>query len=731
MTAHADFIDAPVHPEGVTEAVAQGRYHAPHDVLGCHPHGGGYAIVASVPNAVEMEVLTPSDKHPMVRGGDGLWRATVPGRVDGSAPTYRLGVTDPGRMRTVMDDPYRHLPSVSDADLAAFSSGQHRALWRVLGAVPYSLGDDMGTGQAVGFAVWAPNAHAVRVMGDFNDWNGEAHAMRTLGGSGVWELMVPGVEVGQRYKYQILTDHGWVDHADPMAQWSEQAPATASRVFASEFEWTDQEWLAQRERFSPHAAPMSVYEVHLPSWRPGLSYRELATELVQYVTDQGFTHVEFMPVAQHPFGGSWGYQVTGYYASLADLGSPDDLRYLVNALHEAGIGVLVDWVPAHFPKDPWALAMFDGHHTYEYGDSRRGEHPDWGTLVFNYGRTEVRNFLVANALFWLKEFHVDGLRVDAVASMLYLDYSRPDGQWTPNHMGGREHLEAIDFLREVNTVCYEQVPGVVMIAEESTAWQGVTAPVHHGGLGFGLKWNMGWMHDTLRYLSTEPFHRQYHHHDITFSMVYAWSENYMLPISHDEVVHGKGTVATRVPGDHWQQMATVRAYYAFMWAHPGKKLLFMGQEFGQKTEWSHDRGTDWACLEDPLHAKVLQLIGNLNGLYREHGALWEQDDNPNGFEWLESGDASNNVIAFARYDTQHRPVVCVVNFSAVPHHDYMLRMPRPGMWREVLNTDAHDYGGSGVGNDGAVLAQPHPDRVGGGQATLTLPPLATLYFTPQ
>ena len=500
------------------------------------------------------------------------------------------------------------------------------------------------------FAVWAPNARGVRVIGDFNHWDGHGHPMRSLGSSGVWELFVPGADAGTKYKYEICgPDGAWRVKADPMAQCAEHPPATASVVYTSHYTWGDSDWLAARAEHNPHREPMSAYEVHLGSWRPGLSYRELADELTDYVTSMGFTHVEFLPVAEYPFGGSWGYQVSSYYAPTARFGSPDEFRYLVDRLHQAGIGVFVDWVPAHFPRDDWALARFDGTTLYEHADPRRGEHPDWGTLVFDYGRTEVRNFLVANAIYWLEEFHIDGLRVDAVASMLYLDYSRTEGQWSPNAYGGRENLDAISFLQEVNATAYRRAPGISMIAEESTAWPGVSRPVHLGGLGFGFKWNMGWMHDTLVYLSHDPVFRHYHHNELTFSLLYAFSENFVLPLSHDEVVHGKGSLLDRMPGDEWRRFAGLRALFAYMWAHPGKKVLFMGSEFGQVSEWSEQNGLDWWVLEYAFHRGAQQLVRDLNRVYRATPALWQLDSSPEGFAWIDANDASGNTLSFLRF----------------------------------------------------------------------------------
>ncbi len=580
------------------------------------------------------------------------------------------------------------------------------------------------------FTVWAPNAQGVRVAADFTHWDGTAFPMRSLGSSGVWELFLPGVGEGTRYKFEIHSRYGHrFLKADPMARAAEEPPNTASVVTASRYEWSDAEWMRTRSDTPVHEAPFSVYEVHLPSWRPGLGYRELAEELPAYVKDLGFTHVELMPVAEHPYGPSWGYQVTGFYAPTARLGSPDDFRYLVDALHRAGIGVIMDWVPAHFPKDDWALARFDGDPLYEPGDSRRAEHPDWGTYTFDFARTEVRNFLVANAVYWCEEFHIDGLRVDAVASMLYLDYSRDSGQWEPNQYGGREDLAAMAFLQEMNATVYRRCPGVVTIAEESTAWGGVTRPTDTGGLGFGLKWNMGWMHDSLEYAAHEPVHRKYHHHEMTFSMVYAYSENYVLPISHDEVVHGKQALVSKMPGDWWQRRANVRAYLGFMWAHPGKQLLFMGQEFAQGAEWSEKQGPEWWLLDEGYHSAgdhrgVRDLVRALNTRYAFTPALWQRDTDPAGFRWVSVDAAEDNVFAFLRYAADGTPLLAVSNFSPVVRHGYGLAVGDEAVaWQEVLNTDAEEYGGSGVTN-------PDPVESEDGSIRLTLPPLATVWLVP-
>jgi 1,4-alpha-glucan branching enzyme len=610
--------------------------------------------------------------------------------------------------------------SLGELDLYLIAEGRHEQLWKALGAQVKR--DETGAVLGTAFSVWAPNAQAVSLIGDHNYWDRNAHQMHRIGSSGIWEIFVADISAGTKYKFAVCGIGGrWVDHADPMARATEIPPLTASVVEESTYQWNDQAWLDQRSQFQSWRSAVSVYEVHLGSWKIGLSYKELAIELVEYVQQQGFTHVEFLPVTEHPYGPSWGYQVTSFFAPTSRFGSPDEFRFLVDALHNASIGVILDWVPAHFPKDEWALAKFDGTALYEHADPRLGEHPDWGTLIFNFGRNEVRNFLVASALYWLTEFHIDGLRVDAVASMLYLDYSREDGQWLPNKHGGRENLEAVQLLQEATSTAYKTHPGIMMIAEESTAWSGVTADTSGGGLGFGFKWNMGWMHDTLQYLSHEPIHRVHHHNEITFSILYAWSENFMLPLSHDEVVHGKGQLVNKFPGDRWQKVATLRALYGYMWAHPGKKLLFMGSEFAQNDEWSESAGLQWHLTEYAEHQGVQKTVTELNSVYRSTPALWEKDTNPEGFTWLVGNDAAANVMAFARWDDDASALVCVTNFSPVPHENYQLPFPNAGIWREVLNTDDVNYGGSGVSNEQLI--------VGASQiASVRIPPLATVWF---
>ena len=709
------------------ERLVGGAGHDPHGILGAHPMAGGRTAIRTLrPEASAVSVvLRDGSRFPLRRVHAG---GVFAGVVDGPPDDYRLDVSY-GEQTYTVDDPYRWLPTLGEIDLHLIGEGRHENLWQVLGAHVRSYPTPGGVVTGTSFAVWAPSARGIRVSGDFDYWSGRAFPMRVLGSSGVWELFVPGVGDGCRYKFQVLgADSVWRDKADPMAFATELPPATASRIFTSAYEWDDAEWLATRARTPWQAAPMSIYEAHIGSWRQGLSYRQLAEELVDYLLETGFTHVEFLPVAEHPFGGSWGYQVSSYYAPSARFGDPDDFRYLVDKLHQAGIGVIVDWVPGHFPKDDFALARFDGTPLYEHSDPRRGEQLDWGTYIFNFGRSEVRNFLVANALYWLEEFHIDGLRVDAVASMLYLDYSRKAGEWLPNIHGGRENLEAVAFMQEVNATVYKRVPGVVTIAEESTSWPGVTRPTHLGGLGFGFKWNMGWMHDTLDYISHEPVHRQYHHHEMTFSMVYAYSENFVLPISHDEVVHGKGSLLNKIPGDRWQQTATLRTLYAYMWAHPGKQLLFMGQEFGQAAEWNEGRSLDWWLLDGPEHKGVQRLVGDLNRTYRETSALWSQDIDPAGFHWIDANDAAGNVYSFLRFGSDGSVLACIANFSSVPHERYRLGLPAAGRWDEVINTDAETYFGSGVGNFGAVTATEVKWHGQPASVELRVPPLGALWL---
>lgn len=716
---------------GVLARISDGTHFAPHSVLGAHLGSDGVATVRALRHLAEsVTVVTAGGEYPMAHEHGGIWVAVVPVEEPGHVPDYRLDVGYGGVIQRT-DDPYRYLPTVGELDMHLMAEGRHETLWTVLGAHVHRYHSELGDISGVSFSVWVPAVQAVRVIGNFNGWDGRAHAMRSLGSSGIWELFIPDVAVGECYKFEILTEGGeWLQKADPMAYGTEVPPLTASRVVESTYSFKDSEWMARRAQTDPHNSPMSVYEVHLGSWRPGLSYKELATDLVEYVQRLGFTHVELMPVAEHPFGGSWGYQVTSYFAPTSRFGHPDEFRHLVDALHQADVGVIMDWVPAHFPKDEWALAKFNGGAQYEHADPRLGEHPDWGTLIFDFGRNEVRNFLVANALYWFEEFHIDGLRVDAVASMLYLDYSREDGAWSPNRFGGRENLEAISFLQEMNATAYRRNPGIVTIAEESTAFPGVTAPTSGGGLGFGIKWNMGWMHDSLTYMSEDPVNRGWHHNQITFSLVYAFTENFLLPISHDEVVHGKGSLLRKMPGDRWQQLANLRAYLAFQWAHPGKQLIFMGTEFGQESEWSEQHGLDWWLAENPAHSGVQDLVGELNRTYVGTPALYELDNVAAGFTWLNGGDTANNVVSFVRWDKAGTPLVCIVNFAGVAYEGYRVGLPASGLWREALNTDLAAFGGSDVKNTGDLAAEDLPWDGQEASLRLRVPPLGALYLVP-
>jgi len=710
------------------EKVIGGDTRDPHGLLGAHPQPDGSTIVRTLRHHAQSVVLLTGDNEiPLEHVHGGIFATRLPAALG----DYRLRVTYGPDAVYEVDDPYRWLPTLGEMDLHLIGEGRHEQLWEALGAHVRTYSTPRGEVTGTSFAVWAPNARGVRVTGDFDSWTGAGQPMRLLGSSGVWELFVPDVGAGTRYKYQILSaDGGWHTKADPMAFAAEIPPATASVVSASQYVWGDRDWISHRGAGDVLASPMSIYEVHIGSWRPGLGYRQLADALIDDIGQTRFTHVEFLPLAAHPFGGSWGYQVTSYYAPDPRFGSQDDFKYLVDRLHQAGIGVILDWVPAHFPKDEWALARFDGTPLYEHADPRRGEQKDWGTLIFNFGRHEVRNFLVANALYWLEEFHIDGLRVDAVASMLYLDYSREPGDWTPNIYGGNENLEAVSMLQEVNATVGKRVPGAVMIAEESTAWPGVTRPTHLGGLGFHLKWNMGWMHDTLGYVSRDPIHRSWHHGEMTFSLMYAFSEQFVLPLSHDEVVHGKGSLWGKIPGDPWRKAATLRAYFAHMWAHPGKQLLFMGGELGNPLEWNADGPVPWELLADPLHSGIRSLVADLNRVYVSHPALYTQDFSTDGFEWIDANDRDGNVFSYLRKGADGSVLACVVNMSAVPHRNYRIGLPHSGPWREVVNSDSDLYGGSGVGNLGVVQAKVGDWHGQPANAQVTLPPLAALWFAP-
>ena len=710
-----------------------GEHAEPHRLLGAHPTPRGVDVRVWAPGAVGV-VVHPADGPPVATTR--LHEAGVFGcaLADRELPIAYEVETDWGGATTRSPDPYAFTPTLGDMDLHLIAEGRHWDLGRALGgrAICHQGVD------GVAMRVWAPSARAVSVVGDFNAWDPRRHPMRTMGASGVWELFLPGLGAGERYKFMIRGPAGDREHADPLALAAEVPPRTASVVHAPRHVWRDEEWMAARASGEPHRAPVSIYEVHAPSWRRvpedgdrPLDYHELGQQIGDYAVDLGFTHVELMPIMAHPFAGSWGYQVTSQFAPMPALGSPDDLRAMVDALHARGLGVILDWVPAHFPSDEWALARFDGTALYEHDDPRRGLHPDWGTLVFNFGRTEVRNFLVASALHWIEHFHADGLRVDAVASMLYRDYSRESGEWVPNEHGGREDLEAVSFLREVNEVVHARNPGLIVAAEESTAWPAVSRPTDQGGLGFDLKWNMGWMHDTLAYFARDPVHRSWHHDELTFSLVYAFSEQYVLPLSHDEVVHGKGSLVHKMPGDEWQQTANLRALYGYMWAHPGKNLLFMGGEFAQTAEWSHERSLDWHLLQYERHRGVQRLVRDLNGAYRARPALWQRDAVPEGFAWLLGGAAGDNVIAFARFgDDGVPPLVSISNLAPVPRYDYRVPLPAGGVWREVLNTDAAGYWGGDVGNAGHVRADGGPMHGHPASASITLPPLATVWLEP-
>ena len=716
------------------DRVVDGHHHDPHGVLGAHTEGRNTVVRALRPGALSVHaVLGDGSRVELSHMHRGVFSGKVTKKALGSPAEYRVAARyEEDGDEHLSADPYTFAPTLGELDLHLIGEGRHEELWNALGAHPDTLSTRAGEAEGTGFSVWAPDARGVRLIGDFNYWSGVGHPMRSLGSSGVWELFVPGLGEGDLYKFQVLgADGHWHDKADPMARATQMPPATASVITSSDYVWGDQEWMSARKGTEPHRAPMSVYEVHLGSWRPGLGYEELAEQLVEYVAEHGFTHVEFLPVAGHPFDGSWGYQVTSYFAPTPRFGTPDGFRHLVDSLHRAGIGVLLDWVPAHFPKDSWALARFDGTALYEHPDPRRGEHPDWGTLIFNYGRTEVRNFLIANALYWLEEFHIDGLRVDAVASMIYLDYSRDSGEWEPNSYGGRENLEAIDFLKELNSAVYRRNPSAVMIAEESTAYTGVTTPVDLGGLGFGLKWNMGWMHDSLEYVKKDPVHRKYHHNDITFAMMYAYSENYVLPLSHDEVVHGKQSLLNKMPGDEWQRVANVRAMLGFMWSHPGKQLLFMGGEIAQGEEWSHEEGVPWWLLQFDHHAGAQRLVKALNDAYRPREALWSLDTDPAGFTWLDGGDHEGNTLSYLRSGQEGSVLACAVNFSPVPRPDWRIGLPRAGRWSTVINTDDTRFGGSGYPAPTAVEAEETGWHGQPFSAPVTLPPLSAVWFEPQ
>jgi 1,4-alpha-glucan branching enzyme len=717
--------------EGAVQAILGARHGDPFALLGPHPVQGGTAIRAFLPGATSVEAVERATGLPLGAlvpiDPAGFWSGIVP-----RAVPYRLLIDG-----APAEDPYRFPPVLGELDIHLLREGRHHDISAALGAHPATIEGVAGTR----FAVWAPNARRVSVVGSFNAWDGRRHPMRLRQDAGVWELFLPDIGPGALYKYEILGADGAVTlKADPFAQQAEAPPATASIVAdPAPFAWTDSAWLDGRPARQRPDAPIAIYELHAMSWMPGsglshpghADWESLADRLVPYLGALGFTHVELMPIMEHPFGGSWGYQPLGQFAPTARLGPPRGFAAFVDRCHAAGIGVILDWVPAHFPTDAHGLARFDGTALYEHADPREGFHQDWNTLIYNHGRNEVRNFLIGSALFWLEHYHVDGLRVDAVASMLYRDYSRRDGEWIPNRYGGRENLEAIDFFRELSATIAERVPGAVLIAEESTAFPNVSRPPEAGGLGFHYKWNMGWMHDTLHYMAENPIHRRWHHDSMTFGLIYAFSENFVLPLSHDEVVYGKGSMIRKMPGDTWQRFANLRAYYGFMWTQPGKKLLFMGGEFAQDREWNHDEGLDWFLLDQPAHRGVQSLIADLNALYVAEPALHARDASPDGFRWVVADDRENSVFAWLRLGPEgSAPILAISNFTPVPRHGYRLGVPQGGAWIERLNTDASVYGGSGVGNGGRVEAEPTPSHGFGHALRLTIPPLATLVLRP-
>jgi 1,4-alpha-glucan branching enzyme len=718
------------------DSLVQLRHRSPHELLGMHRLADGSAIVVRVfaPNAAKVSIVPVHEKsRPQIK----LKKIHPAGLFEGltreATAIYAYDVVVTGRDGAVSQgrDPYSFLPTVGETDLYLFGQGNERRIYEKLGAQLRTIDGVHGAG----FAVWAPEAKHVSVVGDFNQWDGRSHAMRSLGASGVWEIFIPGVGQGAHYKFEIKTSQGALAlKADPYAFYCEAAPKNASIVWDNrKFAWGDESWLEQRRQRNLFRSPISVYEVHAGSWMKksateSLNYREIAAPLSAYAKDMGFTHVEFLPLAEHAFYPSWGYQVTGFYAPTSRYGTPDDFQFLVNHLHQAGLGVLVDWVPAHFPRDDWALARFDGTALYEHNDPRQGEHQDWGTLIFNYGRHEVRNFLIANALFWCERFHLDGLRVDAVASMLYLDYSRQPGQWIPNQYGGRENLAAVEFLKNFNIAVHTEHPGVITVAEESTAWPQVTRPPYLGGLGFSFKWNMGWMHDTLSYFSRDPIYRKHHQNDLTFAMLYHYHENFILPFSHDEVVHGKGSLAGKMPGDDWQKFANLRAMLAYQWLFPGKKLLMMGSEFGQSSEWDANASLDWGLLEQgPYHLGLQKLVRDLNQFYQNEPALSDADYDPAGFFWIDCTDVEHSVLSFIR-QTQDgsRRVAVILNLTPELRLGYRVGLPQAGAWCEVINSDAQIYGGSNQGNLGAVQAEPQPLHHQPFSAAMTLPPLGVI-----
>ncbi len=720
------------------ETLIHARHSHPHQLLGLHPLGDGSGLVARAfaPHASSVEVIPV---HESGKPRFKLKRIHPSGVFEGTTAdathvyAYDLAITDSNGQRRQQRDAYSFFPTLGETDLFLFGQGNENRIYDKLGAHLRQIDGVHGTS----FAVWAPSARRVSVVGEFNSWDGRVHQMRNLGASGVWEIFLPGVGEGTLYKYEILDAQGNITlKTDPYGFFFEAAPKNASIVWNTrKFQWNDHAWLERRRKQDSLRSPISIYEVHLGSWKKknpaeSLSYRELAPALIEHVRQLGFTHVEFLPVAEHAYYPSWGYQVTGFYSPTNRFGTPDDFQFLVNALHEAGIGIIVDWVPAHFPRDAWSLATFDGTALYEHADPRKGAHQDWGTLIFNYGRHEVSNFLTANALFWLERYHIDGLRVDAVASMLYLDYSRKADEWIPNEFGGRENLEAVAFLRKFNHLVHTEHPGVLTIAEESTAWPLVTRPPYLGGLGFSLKWNMGWMHDTLDYFKHDPIHRKYHQHDLTFAMLYHHNENFVLPLSHDEIVYGKGSLVNKMPGDEWQQFANLRALLGYQWTFPGKKLLIMGGEFGQRNEWNANAELDWSLLTaGPFHAGTQRFVADLNRLYQEHPALWQSDYDHAGFQWIDCTDNQQSILSFVRQNQDRtNQLIVILNLTPAPRYHYRIGVPAGGYWREILNSDATPYAGSGVGNLGGVTAQAERCHNQPFSAEFTLPPLSVTIF---
>ena len=731
MAAEDNCMPIDIHPDAI-RALVDGEIGAPSTVLGRHSGGDRVSIRTFRPWAKSIELVNESSGECVEMeqvDAAGLFVAELDKRW--IETSYHFVAQTIDGATEVYGDPYVYPPLLTEYDIFLFGQGRNQAIYEKLGAHSRNIAGVSG----INFAVWAPNCYKVALVGDFNRWDPRTHPMEINGDSGIWEIFVPFLELGSNYKFEIRSHHDGYrgEKSDPYAFFAETRPKTASIVYDIDaYPWQDDDWMKSRAENDPLTSPMNIYELHLGSWKRGadsgfLNYREAANELVPYLTEMGYTHLELLPVAEHPLDASWGYQITGYFAPTSRFGRPDDFMYLVDSCHQAGIGVILDWVPAHFPKDGHGLNYFDGTHLYSHEDARQGEHPDWGTMIFNYARNEVRNFLISNALFWLKKYHIDGLRVDAVSSMIYLNFSREDGQWLPNKYGGHENIGALEFLREFNEVVHAEAPGAVTIAEESTAWPMVSRPTYTGGLGFTLKWNMGWMHDTLEYMSHDPVHRRFHHHQITFALLYAFSENFVLPLSHDEVVHMKGSLIGKMPGDYWQKFAGLRLLLGYQYTQVGKMLNFMGNEFGQFAEWSEARSLDWHLLEYEKHAQVHKWVKDLNHFYRAQPALWELDFDPAGFRWIEANDADYGVYAYLRFAADNGDfLVIVMNCTPVVRENYRIGVPEAGDYREKLNSDSSIYGGSNVGNQGGVHSQPSPSHALPHSISLRLPPLAIL-----